>query len=141
MSWMARRARRRGWTARLLSLLAVAALGALALLRPGTGSAAPAPTRKVEKDPVCGMTVDPAKAASSAEYDRKLYHFCSRNCGEKFRKDPARYLTTANKPAGMTGMVQVGGAPVQIGVTRRLEKDLVCGMNVDPSAAAATVNP
>ena len=96
--------------------------------------------RKLTKDPVCGMSVDPAKAASTAEYDGKLYHFCSRNCGEKFRKDPARYLTTANKPAGMTGMVQVGGAPVQIGVTRRLEKDLVCGMNVDPSAAAATVN-
>ncbi len=96
--------------------------------------------RKLTKDPVCGMSVDPAKAASTAEYDGKLYHFCSRNCGEKFRKNPARYLTTTNKPAGMTGMVQIGGAPVQIGVTRRLEKDLVCGMNVDPSAAAATVN-
>jgi Cu+-exporting ATPase len=116
--------------------------------RPDEGSAdtskAPPPatpsSRKLAKDPVCGMSVDPAKAASTAEYDGKLYHFCSRTCGEKFRKDPARYPTTANKPAGMTGMVQIGGAPVQIGVARRLEKDPVCGMNVDPSAAAATVS-
>ena len=108
-----------------------------------TASSAPAPTlgaKKLAKDPVCGMSVDPAKATSTAEYDGKLYHFCSRNCGEKFRKDPARYLGAANKPVGMTGMVQIGGVPVQVGATRRLEKDLVCGMNVDPSAAAATVN-
>ncbi len=108
-----------------------------------SASAAPAPApsaKKLAKDPVCGMSVDPSNAASTAEYDGKLYHFCSRNCGEKFRKDPARYLTTANKPTGMTGMVQIGGAPVQLGASRRLEKDLVCGMNVDPSAAAATVN-
>ncbi len=49
--------------------------------------AAPAP-KKLAKDPVCGMNVDPAKAASTAEYDGKLYHFCSRGCADKFRKDP-----------------------------------------------------
>ncbi len=104
-------------------------------------AASPTPgAKKLAKDPVCGMSVDPANAASTAEYDGKLYHFCSRNCGEKFRKDPARYLSAASKPVGMTGMVQIGGSPVQIGAPRRLEKDLVCGMNVDPSAAAATVN-
>jgi Cu+-exporting ATPase len=86
------------------------------------------------------MSVDPAKAASTAEYDGKLYHFCSRGCSEKFRKDPARYLSSSSKPAAMTGMVQIGGSPVQTGAPRRLEKDPVCGMNVDPSAAAATVS-
>ena len=100
----------------------------------------PPAAKKLAKDPVCGMSVDPAKAASTAEYDGKLYHFCSRGCGEKFRKDPVRYLTSSNKPAAMTGMVQIGGSPVQIGAPRRLEKDPVCGMNVDPSAAAATVS-
>ncbi len=101
----------------------------------------PPPTaKKLAKDPVCGMSVDPAKAASTAEYDGKLYHFCSRSCGEKFRKDPARYLTVSSKPVGMTGMVQIGGGNVQIGASRRLEKDPVCGMNVDPSAAASTVS-
>ncbi len=115
---------------------------ALASSTPPTLSA-----KKLAKDPVCGMAVDPAHAASTVEYDRKLYHFCSRQCGEKFRKDPARYLAASYKPAGMPGMVQIGGAPVQIsgmpvqsGAPRRLEKDLVCGMSVDPRTAAATAD-
>ena len=95
-------------------------------------------TKKVSKDPVCGMSVDPANAASTAEYDSKLYHFCSRGCADKFRKDPPRYLSPGHKPA-MPGMVPIG-APVQIGAPRRLEKDLVCGMSVDPTAVATTVN-
>jgi Cu+-exporting ATPase len=106
---------------------------------PAPVSASPAP-KKLAKDPVCGMSVDPAKAASTAEYDGKLHHFCSRGCGERFRKDPARYLSSSHKPAAMTGMVQIGGSPVLTGTPRRLEKDPVCGMNVDPSAAAATVS-
>jgi Cu+-exporting ATPase len=107
---------------------------------PPASTPAPPPPKKLAKDLVCGMSVDPAKAASTAEYDGKLYHFCSRGCAGKFRKDPARYLSTSNKPAAMTGMVQIGGSPVQTGAPRRLEKDPVCGMNVDPSAAAATVS-
>ena len=113
---------------------------------PAGAAPIPASPKKLAKDPVCGMSVDPAHAASTAEYDHKLYHFCSRQCGEKFRKDPARYLSASYKPAGMPGMVQIGGAPVpsgtpvQSGAARRLEKDLVCGMNVDPKNAAATVD-
>src|SRR5450755_3268302 len=40
--------------------------------------------RKLDKDPVCGMTVDPSQAAASVEYEGRLYHFCSRGCAEKF---------------------------------------------------------
>ncbi len=96
------------------------------------------PPKKVDKDPVCGMRVDPAKAASTAEYDGKLYHFCSRGCGEKFRRDPKRYLDAMQKPVVMPGMVQLGAAPVQIGPARKVEKDPVCGMNVDPAKTAST---
>ena len=95
--------------------------------------------KKQAKDPVCGMSVDPANAASTAEYDGKLYHFCSRGCADKFRKDPKRYLSPSHKPGPMPGMVQIG-APVQIGTPRRLEKDLVCGMSVDPTAVTNTAN-
>src|SRR5436305_1403262 len=31
-------------------------------------------------DPVCGMTVDPARAAGSAEHGGRTYHFCSTHC-------------------------------------------------------------
>ena len=47
-----------------------------------------APVRKVHKDPVCGMTIDPFKAAASIEHGGQLYHFCSKVCAEKFSADP-----------------------------------------------------
>jgi P-type Cu+ transporter len=43
-------------------------------------------------DPVCGMTVDPAKAAGSFEYNGQTYYFCGQSCLEKFRADPQRFL-------------------------------------------------
>jgi Cu+-exporting ATPase len=47
-------------------------------------------------DPVCGMSVDPAKAAGSHEHDGETYHFCSQGCLKKFREDPERYLAPAD---------------------------------------------
>lgn len=44
------------------------------------------------RDPVCGMNVDPQKAAGSAEYQGKTYHFCSKGCVAKFQADPEKYL-------------------------------------------------
>lgn len=49
------------------------------------------------KDPVCGMTVDPATTPHHAEHTGVAYHFCSTGCRTKFVADPARY--TAPKPA------------------------------------------
>jgi YHS domain-containing protein len=39
-------------------------------------------------DPVCGMTIDPAKAVGSSMYDGTTYHFCSRGCETKFDVAP-----------------------------------------------------
>ena len=44
-------------------------------------------------DPVCGMTVDPAKAAGHFDHKGKAYHFCSRHCLQAFKADPEKYLT------------------------------------------------
>lgn len=43
-------------------------------------------------DPVCGMTVDPATAAGSAEYQGATYYFCSRGCLKAFTANPADYV-------------------------------------------------
>jgi Cu+-exporting ATPase len=43
-------------------------------------------------DPVCGMTVDPAKAAGSFAYQGQTYYFCSKSCLAKFQKTPEAYL-------------------------------------------------
>ena len=71
-------------------------------------------TLKANQDPVCGMTVDPSQAASSVAHDGRLYHFCSRGCAEKFKAEPAKYLSPNYKPAGMDGMVQLATKPAQI---------------------------
>src|SRR4029077_1563607 len=42
-------------------------------------------------DPVCGMTVDPERAAGSWEYGGKTWHFCSQRCLETFRAAPERF--------------------------------------------------
>src|SRR5208337_2544055 len=94
--------------------------------------------RKLDKDPVCGMTVDATHAAASVEYGGRLYHFCSRGCAEKFKGDQEKYLSPKYKPGGMTAMVQLGAKPVQIAAAAKLEKDPVCGMSVDPARAAMT---
>ena len=44
------------------------------------------------KDPVCGMQVEPAKAAGTLKHGGATYYFCSKNCLESFRKDPVRYV-------------------------------------------------
>ncbi|MGO4843838.1 YHS domain-containing protein, partial [Rhizobiaceae sp. 2RAB30] len=41
---------------------------------------------QVVRDPVCGMTVDPAAGKPTATYDGHSYHFCSASCREKFMK-------------------------------------------------------
>jgi YHS domain-containing protein len=42
-------------------------------------------------DPVCGRTVETAKAKPSV-YDGNVYYFCSRECREVFEAAPDQYL-------------------------------------------------
>lgn len=48
-------------------------------------------TQITATDPVCGMTVDPAKSRRS-EHEGKSYFFCSEGCLAKFEDDPAGIL-------------------------------------------------
>ena len=52
------------------------------------------------KDPVCGMMVDPQKAAGKVEHGGKSYYFCSPRCAERFLKEPEKFLA-APGTAGM----------------------------------------
>lgn len=44
------------------------------------------------KDPVCGMSVDPAAAAATREYNGTTYYFCNPGCAAKFEQNPTQYL-------------------------------------------------
>ncbi|HKX27600.1 MAG TPA: heavy metal translocating P-type ATPase [Blastocatellia bacterium] len=46
-------------------------------------------------DPVCGMNVEPERAAGQADYQGRTYYFCAVGCQQRFVADPPRYL---NRP-------------------------------------------
>jgi len=48
-----------------------------------------------ERDPVCGMAVDPATAKHRSEHADHTYYFCGSRCRERFETEPALYLTPA----------------------------------------------
>ena len=47
--------------------------------------------QKTAKDVVCGMTVDPEKAAASVEFAGRRYYFCCEYCRDKFLASPEDY--------------------------------------------------
>jgi len=53
-------------------------------------------------DPVCGMSVDPARAEANglvAEHEGKTYYFCGRGCLLEFGDDPDRFLDPNYTPS------------------------------------------
>ena len=47
--------------------------------------------QKESKDPVCGMAVEPAKAAGASVHAGRTHYFCSTSCRDKFEKEPEKY--------------------------------------------------
>ena len=78
----------------------------------------------MEKDPVCGMKVDPAKAAGQSTYQETTFFFCSAACKRKFDAAPEQYApASAQDPAHC----------------EEPAVDPVCGMKVDPAKAVAMI--
>jgi len=50
------------------------------------------------KDPICGMTVDEAKALR-AERDGQTFYFCSEHCREQFLREPAWHMRPEEEPS------------------------------------------
>jgi len=97
-------------------------------------------------DPVCGMSVEPAKAAGRLEYGGRTYHFCSANCLSRFKASPERFLGGGSGSMGPK-LAVVGGTaaghhthsvamPPTSG--KELTKDPICGMMVDKATALKT---
>lgn len=54
------------------------------------------------RDPVCGMTVDPAAGKPSLEHEGRRYFFCCEGCRTKFEAAPQDYLTARDPVCGMS---------------------------------------
>jgi Cu+-exporting ATPase len=52
----------------------------------------------VVKDPVCGMSVNPATTKHRHQHAGKPHYFCGGQCVEKFKADPEKYLTQSARP-------------------------------------------
>ncbi len=57
------------------------------------------PRHSMEKDVICGMQVDPEKAANHSEYEGQTFYFCGAGCKKKFDLAPA-VATRVKKPDG-----------------------------------------
>jgi P-type Cu+ transporter len=101
------------------------------------------PAAPLEKDPVCGMMVDPQKAAGKVAHEGKTYYFCSARCAERFRNEPEEFLA-APGTAGMEHKASPVAAPAEaknVRYTCPMHPEIVqigpgtcpkCGMALEP---------
>jgi Cu+-exporting ATPase len=88
------------------------------------------PTKLSATDPVCGMTVDPAKAAF-VEHQGTRFYFCCQGCVTKFQADPPRYL----QPKPPAPLIQLTAKPapaaplIQLAVKQQSQADYTCPMH------------
>jgi Cu+-exporting ATPase len=84
-----------------------------------------------EVDPVCGMKIDPARAAGTHTHENHIYYFCSRGCTEKFAANPAKYLTKRAPPKKTEGVIYTCPMHPEIQVREPIPCPL-CGMALEP---------
>ncbi len=89
----------------------------------------------LERDPVCGMNVNPASAKHVYEHAGKKYFFCCAGCVEKFRADPGKYL---NKP--QPGALVTLGMPSSTKFASPAQGS-VAAVAIQPAPKPATTGP
>src|SRR5260221_11920041 len=78
---------------------------------------------EMERDPVCGMTVDPNKAAAKVEHGGQTYYFCAPGCAKRFQQAPEKYLQPAKPKAAPSGAVNVHSTSQSSAPAARAAKD------------------
>ncbi|MBH5401407.1 heavy metal translocating P-type ATPase [Bradyrhizobium sp. CNPSo 4010] len=94
------------------------------------------------KDPVCGMSVDPATSKHRFEHHGETFHFCSAGCRTKFAADPGKYLAKdkAPEPEMPAGTIYTCPMHPQI---RQVGPGTcpICGMALEPEVASLETGP
>jgi P-type Cu+ transporter len=84
------------------------------------------------RDPACGMSIEPAKAAATLERDGETLYFCSPGCKEKFESEQAPTASAA--PAGTAEWT----CPMHPEVVRDAPGPCpICGMALEPRTVSA----
>ncbi len=107
-----------------------------------------AASRPPERDPVCGMTVEPATAAGAHVHGGKRYYFCSQSCVDRFRAEPAQYLAPEPTPVMPPLHTPSPPSPYTCPMHPEIVRDgpdscPICGMALEPQMAGEQeeVNP
>ena len=104
-------------------------------------SAKTAPGTATVKDPVCGMSVDPATTAHRANHDDQDYFFCSAGCRTRFVADPRRYLNPRVEAApAIPGAIYT--CPMHPEIRQEGPGSCpICGMALEPETVTAEAPP
>ena len=63
----------------------------------------------MQKDPVCGMSVDAATAKYRCAHGGEEYVFCGAYCSKEFQREPAQYLAPEYRPSMLRLLVKFVG--------------------------------
>jgi len=93
------------------------------------------------KDPVCGMSVDPAKSPHHADHAGMTYHFCSAGCRSKFVSDPERFLSRP-VPQKNIAVGTIWTCPMHPEIRQDHPGACpICGMALEPQTVTAETGP
>jgi Cu+-exporting ATPase len=93
------------------------------------------------RDPVCGMSVDPATSQYRLDHRGETFHFCSANCQTKFAAGPGQYLDKIRPKAAVPeGTIYTCPMHPQI---RQIGPGNcpICGMTLEPEVATLGAPP
>src|SRR5580700_10972110 len=116
-------------------------------------------TSALARDPVCGMSVDPATAKHKAEHAGATYYFCCAGCRGKFVAEPARFLAEPTHAPARSAHEHVhhpatplaprslpSGAIYTCPMHPQIRRDHpgacpICGMALEPEIATEATGP
>jgi P-type Cu+ transporter len=98
-------------------------------------------TLEHERDPICGMSVDPATTPHHAEHAGQRYFFCGARCRDRFTAEPDRYLSddqAGHAAAAPAGAGTLWTCPMHPQIVRDAPGSCpICGMALEPMIPAA----
>jgi Cu+-exporting ATPase len=94
------------------------------------------------RDPVCGMTVNPATSKHRFDYRGETYHFCSAGCRTKFAADPLAYLEKDKRPKAAVPEGAIYTCPMHPEIRQVGPGSCpICGMALEPEVASLDAPP
>jgi Cu+-exporting ATPase len=94
------------------------------------------------KDPVCGMSVDPATSKHHLTHHGESFHFCSAGCRTKFAADPAKYLAKEKAPEPEMPAGTIYTCPMHPEIRQVGPGSCpICGMALEPEVASLDTGP